>query len=396
MNVAATPLPWIDARLDSGNGEWVGLEPGDPPRLHLRLRPDPLPADAPADAVPFRQWFHVRVHARPGEAVELVLDDAGEATYPDGWRDYRAVVSEDERNWRRTETRYEDGRLWIRYTPRGGTFVCAAFAPYPLARHAALLARAQGHPDVRRVPLGRTVEGRVLEALRVGAEAPAGPPAWIVARQHPGESMAAWCAEGLLDRLLDDADPVARALRARHALWIVPAMNPDGVAAGWLRTNAAGVNLNRAWQNPDPRTAPEVAAVQAAMGETGCGLFLDLHGDEVLPWVFTAGCEGAAGYGGAWQAAQERFRERLLAASPDYQTRHGYPSPPPGRGNPALATTATGGRFRCPAFTLELPFKDNAGAPDPERGWSPERSARFGAALLGPVLGALDEREESP
>ena len=35
-----------------------------------------------------------------------------------------------------------------------------------------------------------------------------------LARQHPGETMAEWFVEGLLERLLDNADPVARKVRA--------------------------------------------------------------------------------------------------------------------------------------------------------------------------------------
>jgi murein tripeptide amidase MpaA len=38
---------------------------------------------------------------------------------------------------------------------------------------------------------------------------------WLIARQHPGESMAEWFVEGFLERLLDDADPLARVLLAR-------------------------------------------------------------------------------------------------------------------------------------------------------------------------------------
>jgi hypothetical protein len=33
-------------------------------------------------------------------------------------------------------------------------------------------------------------------------------------------------------------------------------------------------------------------------------------------------------------------------------------------------------------MTLEMPFKDNANAPDPRYGWSPDRCRRLGAAGL--------------
>jgi len=46
-----------------------------------------------------------------------------------------------------------------------------------------------------------------------------------------------------------------------------------------------------------------------------------------------------------------------------------------------IAAHAIGQRYDCLAVTLELPFKDTAGAP--------ERSLRFGAAALGAALEVL-------
>ena len=63
---------------------------------------------------------------------------------------------------------------------------------------------------------------------------------WIIARQHPGETMAEWFVEGLIERLIDESDPVARAAVAVADFHIVPNMNPDGSVRGNLRTNAAG------------------------------------------------------------------------------------------------------------------------------------------------------------
>lgn len=42
---------------------------------------------------------------------------------------------------------------------------------------------------------------------------------WIVARQHPGESMAEWWCEGLLKRLVDPHDALAvHSLKVRPML----------------------------------------------------------------------------------------------------------------------------------------------------------------------------------
>ena len=90
--------------------------------------------------------------------------------------------------------------------------------------------------------------------------------------------------EGLLGRLFDVADRASRALLERATVFCVPNMNPDGSAAGFLRTNAAGANLNREWLDPTAAFSPEVLCVRDAMDESGMDLMLDIHVDEGTPY----------------------------------------------------------------------------------------------------------------
>ena len=109
--------------------------------------------------------------------------------------------------------------------------------------------------------------------------------------------------EGFLRRLLDKDDGVASKLRAAATFYVVPNMNPDGAVRGHLRTNAAGSNLNREWAPtqiagtagtteyaaPTLERSPEVLHVLREVDATGCDCFLDVHGDEELPYNFIAG-----------------------------------------------------------------------------------------------------------
>jgi murein tripeptide amidase MpaA len=237
--------------------------------------------------------------------------------------------------------------------------------------------------------LGATLQGRDLDALVIGN----GPqPVWIIARQHPGETMAEWLVEGLLARLLDDADPLARAVREAATLHIVPNMNPDGSVLGNLRTNAAGANLNREWLAPSPARSPEVQVVREAIHATGCAAFVDVHGDESLPYVFVAGCEMLPNFTDRQRDEQQRFCDDFRAASPDFQTAHGYEASKYKEDVLKLASKYIGHAFGCLSLTLEMPFKDNADAPDPRVGWSGARSQRLGAALLDPLHRHLQRR----
>lgn len=86
--------------------------------------------------------------------------------------------------------------------------------------------------------------------------------------QNAGESQAEWFADGLLERLTDQHDPVTRALLTGAVLYVVPNANPDGTWRGHLRTNANGANLNRCWAAPGA-DAPEVAHLLREMDARG-------------------------------------------------------------------------------------------------------------------------------
>jgi murein tripeptide amidase MpaA len=166
-------------------------------------------------------------------------------------------------------------------------------------------------------------------------------------------------------------------------------MNPDGSVRGNLRTNAAGANLNREWHTPSMERSPEVFVVKRKMGETGCDLFLDVHGDEGLPYVFLAG-SGLLPTFTAEQAAEEKqFAADFKIASPDFQDVHGYPAAPYTDEVLTMGSPHVTHAFGCLSLTLEMPFKDNANDPDPHVGWDGERSARLGAAVLQPILQAI-------
>lgn len=374
----------ISSNFDSGAIEVLSLARADD--IRLRIRAD---QGVNGDAA-FRQWFHFRLHGAAGQPVRLVFENAAEATYPDGWPDYRCVASYDRRHWFRIRgTRYENGQLIVEHTPERNSIYYAYFEPYSHERHLDLLGRVEMSPFASVSNLGATVEGRDLDLVTVGRPGPGKAPVWIIARQHPGESMAEWFVEGLLERLLDGSDPVARRIREKAVLYIVPNMNPDGAIRGNLRTNAAGANLNREWREPRPDTSPEVLLVRDAMEASGAELFLDIHGDEALPYVFFSTAEEVPGFTPTQQVRQARFVDGLRAASPDFQTEQGYQT---GRFRDELLTLASkwvAHRFGCVSLTLEMPFKDNANLPDGLVGWNGERSKRLGEAMLNPILGHL-------
>lgn len=370
----------IDASFDAGNIEVLSI---DAATARLAIRKDHL-----SD---FYQWFHFRVANCAGRELVLKITGLEGSAYPGGWPGYRAAVSEDREFWGRAESSYnkaeEGGTLTIRYCPSGNVAWFAYFAPYSMERHHDIVSGAALADGVTHRVLGHSLDGQPIDCLDLGDGERQ---VWLYARQHPGESMAEWWMEGAIDCLTDPADPIGRKLRQLCRFHIVPNANPDGSRRGHLRTNAAGINLNREWDSPSAEKSPEVLAIRNAMDESGVDFAMDVHGDEAIAAVFLAGFEGIPSWSEDLQGGFDRYKAILARRTPDFQTRLGYPVAGKGKANLAMSTNQLAERFGAVSMTLEMPFKDNDDLPCLAQGWSPERSAILGRDCMGALLEWLE------
>ena len=372
----------ISSAFDSGNIRVVSQD-GD--RFDLEIV-----KDASSD---FYQWFHFRLAGAGGREVTLRIINCADSAYPNGWPDYKARLSVDREQWVQVaDTVYHDGVLTIRFTPETDLVWLAYFAPYSMERHHDLIATLSTLPGVGYRSLGKSLDGQDIDCLTIGEGSLT---AWIYARQHPGESMAEWWMEGALEKLADPDDPVARVLRSEVTFHIVPNMNPDGSRRGHLRTNAAGINLNREWHEPSEDKSPEVLWVRNAMDEAKPDFAMDIHGDEAIPANFLAGFEGIPSITDRQTCLFNKFSDALERISPDFQSRLGYEIPEPGQANMSMSTTQLAERFGCVSMTLEMPFKDNGDLPDPVHGWSAERSKYLGHACLDALHAILPDLKKA-
>ena len=374
---------FIDAGFDSGNIEVLTIK-GATARLAIRC-------DKQSE---FFQWFHFRVAAKAGEEVLLKLTGLTASAYPGGWPGYNACVSEDRAYWTRAASSYDKdedgGTLTIRYLPATDVFWVAYFAPYSMERHHDLIADVASTEGVDYVRLGTSLDGQSIDCLEMGE---GDVQVWLYARQHPGETQAEWWMEGALECLTDPADPVARALRAKCRLHIVPNCNPDGSRRGHLRTNAAGANLNREWAEPTPERSPEVLAIRNRMDQTGVDFAMDVHADEAIPAVFIAGFDGIPSWTQAQGDGYDRYQRILDRRTPDFQTKLGYPKARPGTANLSMSTNQLAERFGAVAMTLEMPYKDLVDFPEPEQGWSPERCKLLGRECMAALVEWLEAKD---
>lgn len=303
-----------------------------------------------------RQWFYFSVATTHPTEQTIRMMNAAQVSFSQAWDGYQAFASYDNQDWFRVDTAYIDGELRIRHQSNSTKVYYAYFAPYPAKREQALLQELATNDASTISILGQTPQGRDLPLIRIGSTSDDARKIWIIARQHPGETMAQWVAEGVIKYLSDYFKRFVENAQ-NITFYIVANMNPDGSAIGNHRTNANGINLNRHWASPDPVLCPEVHLVKNAMLEIGVDLFIDLHGDETLPYNFMMSEDNPP--------FAEHLKQALATENDNFQTRYDYSTEVTACGGATCgsscgqqkATTFVQKNFGVPAVLLESPFK---------------------------------------
>ena len=279
---AGTGLEYIDTSFENASPLWYEAAPDGAVMVHLVYDHERSSPNRAAG------HFHFRLHARPGSALTLEFRNleniwnGRKASIADELK--VAVVSPDGRAWKSLPLeRLPGDRVRLNVVMPGPELYVARVEPYRLSNLEAWLRSIEAHPLVEITPIGKTVEGRRLEVVRVGRE-DAPYRVFLRARAHPWEPGGNWVVQGLVDRLLKGDDEAARYL-VRYCVYVLPMANKDGVARGRTRFNLRGKDLNRNWDQPaDPDLAPENHALEAwlealiARGKRP-HLALELHND---------------------------------------------------------------------------------------------------------------------
>jgi murein tripeptide amidase MpaA len=340
----------------------------------------------------FRQWFAFRCTGEANRLRRICLVNAGECNRLEGWRGFRAVASYDQVNWFRIPTSFDGMRLQLGHATNYPVVHYAQFALYSRERHDQMLSLWQTRAGVKVEVIGESIEGRPIDMITVGEPSHDKLRCWIIARQHPCETMAEWAIEGLLRRLILKNGPELSELRRKAVFFVIPNANPDGSFHGFTRTNAAGRDLNRAWRDCNRVDSPEIDCIRTRMEATGVDFFLDIHGEESIPYCFVAPSEDIPSVKPMMVELRQTFQKALLSRVPTFQVEHGYPPEEPGKADLAIGANYVAETYGCLSLTLEQPFKDIGEHPEDEQGWCPRLSGELGAACLsalGDVADAL-------
>ncbi len=213
-----TNLVYIDTSFENASPLWYEPAPDGAVLVHLLYDHERGSPNRAAGHI------HFRLEAAPGARLTLEfknLDNVWNGRPGSVAKELKTiVVSSNGRDWTPVPTdALPENRVQITLEMPGPYLLVARLEPYTAADLDRLLDAIRTNPLVQITPIGKTVEGRPLEIIRVGnPQAPHR--VFLRARAHPWESGGNWVVEGLIRRLLE-ADPHARECLERYCVDIL-------------------------------------------------------------------------------------------------------------------------------------------------------------------------------
>lgn len=227
--LCAAPAVYIDTSFENASPLWWDV--ADDGAIHVYLVYD----HERGTVNRANGHWHFRVEAPAGSEVTLVLynfDNVwnGRKGSPVSART-NCYVSADGRSWTIVPAgKTPDNCVKVRIEMQGDSLFVARMEPYTLRDLDRFLAEVKNHSLVELTQIGRTVEGRPLEIVRVGRP-DAKYRVLIRGRAHPWEAGGNWVIDGLIRSLLED-DEDSRRFLGSCCLYVMPMANKDGVARG--------------------------------------------------------------------------------------------------------------------------------------------------------------------
>ena len=257
-----------DCQVNAGRAVVLNITPEDSPPIN----PSP--------------WYGFHVRPKRADAQGTLVATLRYAT---SRHRYRPKISSDGRRWKRLDQRHwlahADGRVTMELEPGAEGLFVSAQEVLGLEFYARWREElSERFPGLDWRAFGRSEQDRPLFVADMSPDAESY--LLLIGRQHPPEVPGALMFTAFAEALLAERERACAAPESgrcdffnRHGLVLIPNLNPDGVAGGHWRHNAAGADLNRDWGRFRQAETRAVKALVDELENSGraIALMLDFH-----------------------------------------------------------------------------------------------------------------------
>lgn len=254
----------------------------------------------------YQNWFYFKSNDVQRKSMTYTIRNIN--VFGNDWKGFNVCYSYDNKNWKRIKTSFSKKNktlTWNHKSTKKNVYY-AYYPPYTTKMKQKLMNTYKDKKGVKAKTLGKSG----VDVLILGN----GPlNIFIVARQHPGESIGSWMIEGFLKQYFKNKQ--RKLIESIFTVYVIPMANPDGVKLGHWYTNKNGQNLNRSWRH---NKTPETNDMKRLMQKENTILYLDLHGDEGSSRHFITTCVEP------YNKVHDGFNKIMALFCPNYQMEDYY------------------------------------------------------------------------
>jgi|UniRef100_A0A6C0IQ12 hypothetical protein len=237
----------------------------------LEIKKDPYPKSVKKK---YQNWYFFKVENAKGEKCKFIIENL--VNIDNDWNKHNVVFTYNHKDFKRHPTEVKNNTLSWEFTPKKNNVCFSYYVPYCLSRNYKLTDKLSKRKAVKKSILGLSLLKNKIEVLKFGKGEKN---IFIIARQHPGETIGSWMLEGFISTFFSPkSHKIRKILMNKFTFHIFPMANPDGVQLGHWYTQSHGDNCNRQWHKTK---CLEVKMMRNYIEkqDNGC-LYIDLHGDE--------------------------------------------------------------------------------------------------------------------
>tara|TARA_B100001093_G_scaffold519563_1_gene609158 strand:- start:5772 stop:7508 length:1737 start_codon:yes stop_codon:yes gene_type:complete len=295
----------IISNFESGNINHIkNVQRKKDVNIILEIQDEPYPSNTKKK---YQNWFYFKSNNVKRKSITYTIQNIN--IFGNDWKGFNVCYSYDNKNWKRIKTSFSKKNktlTWKHKSTKKNVYY-SYYPPYTTIMKQKLINKYKNKSGVKHVSL---IGQNKIDALILGN----GPlNIFIVARQHPGESIGSWMIEGFLKEYFSNVQ--RKVVENIFTFYVIPMANPDGVKLGHWYTNKKGQNLNRSWRH---NKTTETNAIKKLMTEKKALLYLDLHGDEGASKHFITTCIESK------SKVRKAFNDRMYKLCPHFQKEDYY------------------------------------------------------------------------
>ena len=294
----------ITTNFESGNINHIkNIQRKNDVNIILEIENEPYPSNTKKK---YQNWFYFKSNDVQRKSITYTIQNI--RIFDNDWRGFNVCYSYDNKNWKRIKTSFSKVNktlTWKHKSSKKNVFF-AYYPPYTIEMKNKLINKYKNRKNVKHILLNKNIDTLLLGSGPLHI--------YIVARQHPGETIGSWMTEGFLNAYFSSKQ--RKVIEKIFTIVVIPMANPSGVKSGHWYTNKKGQNLNRSWRH---NKTPETTAIKKLInfGPEGI-LYLDLHGDEGASKHFITTCIEKK------NTVRESFNKIMGKFCPNFQLKDYY------------------------------------------------------------------------